>query len=89
MGEGLCAFQEVRAEVVGGVDEVVFFAKSDGGLCGGFTGAGDEVQLCAVDLNLAELGLGSGVGGEDVGLDAASGGIGGDGGTGVAGRVLD
>ena len=89
VGEGLCALQEVGAEVVGGVDEIVFFAESDGGLGGGFSGAGDQVQLCAVGLNLAELGLGSGVGGEDVGLDAASGGVGSDGGTGVAGRVLD
>ena len=85
MGEGLCALQEVGAEVVGGVDEVVYFAEGDGGLGGGFTGAGDQVQLRAVDFNLVELGLRSGVGGEDVGLDAASGGVGGDGGSGVAG----
>ena len=85
VGEGLCAFQEVGVEVVGCVDEVVFFAEGDGGLCGGFSGAGNQVQLRAVDLNLAELGLGSGVGGEDMGLDATSGGVGGDGGPGVAG----
>ena len=43
VGEGLCALQEVGAEVVGGVDEAVFFAEGDGGLGGGFTGAGDQV----------------------------------------------
>ena len=50
VGEGLCALQEVGAEVVGGVDEAVFFAEGDCGLGGGFTGAGDQVQLSAVDL---------------------------------------
>ena len=80
VGEGLCALQEVGAEVVGGVDEIVFFAEGDCGLGGGFSGAGDQVQLRAVDLNLAELGLGGGVGGENVGLDATSGGVGSDGG---------
>ena len=66
----------------------MFFAEGEGGLGGGFSGAGDQVQISAVDLDLAELGLGGGVGGEDVGLDAASGCIGGNGGPGVAGRVL-
>ena len=74
---------------MGGVDEIMFFAEGDCGLGGGFSGAGDQVQLSAVDLNLAELGVGGGVGGENVGLDTASGGVGSDGGPGVAGRVLD
>ena len=73
---------------MGGVDEIVFFAEGEGGLGGGFSGAGNEVQLCAVDLDLAELGIGGGVGCEDVGLDAASGGVGGYGGPGIAGRIL-
>ena len=73
---------------MGGVDEAVFFAEGECGIGGGFSGAGNQVQLCAVDLNLAELGLGGGVGGEDVGLDATSGGVGSYGGPGVAGRVL-
>ena len=43
VGEGLCAFQEVGAEVVGGVDEIMFFAEGDRGLGGGFSGAGNQV----------------------------------------------
>ena len=89
VGEGLSALEEVGAKVMGGVDEVILFAEGEGGIGGGFSGAGDEMGLGAVDLDLVKLGPGCRVGGEDVGLDAAPGGIGSNGGPGVAGGVLD